>query len=1323
MTCKIDSTRYAYVVDNDGDTKITHDTKRISIAEYLDNEELQEDIKNNKKLLICKHGHILRKYKSNIVRSHFFHEFGHTYSDDIHKHRESEWHMEWKSHFKDTEVTLKNGRRADAIVGTRTLEFQHSHILRDDVKSRSNDHKNCGYNITWIIDCNDNSISVDRLINDVFFIKFKNGEYPCKPENTTWKYESFRDVDYIFLDHDGDIYRINPQYVINCMVYTKNMASKDNFIKSLIDNTNIWNDEDLPQCNIYMRQMGAGCGKTYDSLQLLNADPRFKEKNTFIYLSKMKTAIFNIYREFLDQCKNSDNDGIIGLYNIEKPHKKVIKNKYIIEYINKLTNKECKIVMGTIDAFMWAVGHDLYDGNGSNMFIGIVNSIHKCETGLNKNITFGIDNVRFCKETMIIIDESQDLDCEYIEAIGKIMVATHLDTYIIGDKLQSIWNENNMFTYLESREYPPPIHIERTKGKNIVRRFQNKQFINFVNNIIDFEKFNLEPIEGICGKKTCTIDHDNKEKPWEIFDLPNIDYRRDHTNEDIFKNEDETNRAVDHITGYLDEEISKHHYLPKHFLFIFPFLKKNEFANRLESKLEEYWVKKFNQDGYFTDVVMKDEFWKEEYNRTKYIQYVYLHKSDEGQSINLEESKNATRILSIHASKGMTCTVVFLLGISEETLHFFTNKTDGLQYTSLLHVALTRQELKLYIGLDTKRMDNIVDKFRMSDPVFEKYINNNMNPDYSEICKEFKPKIDFCKIKDCGFEKRFDDINERFGIVDQLKYVNMDKSDSERNIIDWGHHVIRSAMFRYFFMINIYNKEKYDDKYDQFKTIVNKMSKKGVEEYEYSKYYRRLNKIRKSKENMGIVEINKIPLLYFTTHKNNKYYEYKDVIKKIIKNIQEKIKTSMSEHKPKLPEMCPLECIVFWHILEVCESGTYTGITIMDVYNILYCYDMCYVVDESHDQFKCICNKLFSNKTKNTQCYPDIKKSIQTHYDKIIKTNKIYDNYKKYMSSLNEVFKYNINHMLRLCDVCCDKNLSIFNKYWLIAYSKSYVVNIIFKPVISEINFSEIYTKMIYDNYVISSCYGGEENKNCDKFHGKKIINCLLSLNLSNDEPIFFDIYDKFLRENTYIDQVIKNDIVDYFSEKIIIVYKYLSENKRILNEIRGNLRKSYDRCGVLKFMVTFVGNILENIQHNKKNVKKYNSMFSNIELFTDEFKKCIEKYVDELQFDLKDNEISFDVSDMSDSDKVGSGDINVVLDIQDFKALSREICSNVNEKKKNLKDNHKVFSKKVAKHENNTETLKQSIAKPSVRILKTNKDDMNYCHLERNIIPKRKLF
>ena len=63
--------------------------------------------------------------------------------------------------------------------------------------------------------------------------------------------------------------------------------SKEEFINSLKYNIDIWNDYAYRELGkIYINQRGAGCGKTYESIQLKN-DEKFKDKEFFIYLTKM----------------------------------------------------------------------------------------------------------------------------------------------------------------------------------------------------------------------------------------------------------------------------------------------------------------------------------------------------------------------------------------------------------------------------------------------------------------------------------------------------------------------------------------------------------------------------------------------------------------------------------------------------------------------------------------------------------------------------------------------------------------------------------------------------------------------------------------------------------------------------------------------------------------------------------------------------------------------------------------------------------------------------------------------------------------------------
>jgi hypothetical protein len=71
------------------------------------------------------------------------------------------------------------------------------------------------------------------------------------------------------------------------------------------------------------------------------------------------------------------------------------------------------------------------------------------------------------------------------------------------------------------------------------------------------------------------------------------------------------------------------------------------------------WVHHFF--NYLENVLKNNEYWKNKINDNKFYKYVYLHKSDEGKSINLKESENSTIILSIVFSQHSPGTRVFTM--------------------------------------------------------------------------------------------------------------------------------------------------------------------------------------------------------------------------------------------------------------------------------------------------------------------------------------------------------------------------------------------------------------------------------------------------------------------------------------------------------------------------------------------------------------------------------------------------------------------------------------------------------------------------------------
>jgi hypothetical protein len=122
-------------------------------------------------------------------------------------------------------------------------------------------------------------------------------------------------------------------------------------------NKKIIKEEEEKLCSgvgkIYVNQRGAGCGKTYESIQLLQLNNLFAEKDTYIYLTKMHSAKDVIYNEFKEQ----ESDG--KLSNVKLIVDNTEKKQYILNYKIVENNKLITVIIGTIDSFNYAVAADM----------------------------------------------------------------------------------------------------------------------------------------------------------------------------------------------------------------------------------------------------------------------------------------------------------------------------------------------------------------------------------------------------------------------------------------------------------------------------------------------------------------------------------------------------------------------------------------------------------------------------------------------------------------------------------------------------------------------------------------------------------------------------------------------------------------------------------------------------------------------------------------------------------------------------------------------------------------------------------------------------
>jgi hypothetical protein len=1132
--CNINfQSQYAFVTStNPGTNNHIVVERHISIAEYLRDTTLQAEVKSKDKYLVCQNGHVLGKYKSNVRCSHFRHKR----SCDVGGDPMTEWHASWQGCFINTEVEhckLEGNHKkrfADVLVHNNVLEFQHSRISSTEVAERQQDYAAHGRQLNWIVD-GSGSVKIERLEY--------SGTYLVTFTSDFWKYESFMCHDYIYVHLDGDmIVKIHPSCVKSNMIDVRQVLDKETFILSLKENLVVWDDTPLPQCTLYHNQRGAGCGKTYESIQLLSQDTRFRHKSTFIYLTKMHSAKEIIYKEFQDQYKDGK------LMNIEVCDDSSYTGKqYKVSYFNKLTSSECEVIIGTIDSFIYALGNK--ENRHRDFFRGLLESIKGGYNAIGNDggVKYASKTTYLNKRCLVLIDEAQDLDKSYIESIAMIMRNTYVDAYVIGDKLQSIWSENNIYTFLEHNELPYTTTIHNI-GSNVVRRFHHPKFMPFVNSIIDFNKYNLPAISGICDGK-CKYHHEDDKDAILVFE-----------HEPIYSNEPNTNKLellLQRIIIYIKNEVKAYNYLPHNFMFIFPFMKSNTLADALEAKLQSFWIQEFDSKEYQEGVLARSPYWKDKINDGEYYRLAYLHRSDENKPINIKESEYATRLLSIHASKGQGCEVVFLLNLTEASLCRFSRDVGNLVYDSLLHVAVTRQKKSIYVGLQNNN-DDIYERFSAS-----RYVDVvTSNPSLSMVSKTTKLQ----DIVQDALNNKFQEIDSTF-----LQPFGFDKlipeGSKDDSIIDWGHHVIRYNVFFYAFMFKIINTGRCNKSCEskQIFKVLNSVKDLSIKAHLCREYYKSLKDINTlNSQQKPLIEF---PILSFQAKDDSKYYEYRNVLQKFIKRIQLKLQKYLP--KGRLPKLCPLEMTIICHMLDITCNGMYsTVVTMMSLYEVIYVYDKCsHVLEEDHDEYQCMCKKSFCKQghTKLDEgLYEDVKNSIKNHYEVVNAVELLFESFQKIMVTTHEdnsTFVFNIFHPLWFNGDTED--FKINHSVEFIAHSDKHVVYFIIKPNLNKLNINDVLLESLFSKWLIGNCTA--DTNNYERYNDKKVLVCIFAFNASS--PIIFDpLQCNNEKITVYVEECLRAKYLAV-NKKVIELYEHCSHTRpKTKNSIQCMLEKveEYDK-------------------------------------------------------------------------------------------------------------------------------------------------------------------
>jgi len=1113
------------------------------ISEYcytennLEPMHINDYIKNNEHNIKCYNGHELILCNGKIRKPYFRHKN----NEDTGGSPMTNWHCEWQSHFPITEklypkkIGQIKERWADVVLNNnKILEVQHSKYEKEEIDNRMEDYKLHDVEIIWLIDGNTGI--------DIKLLEYSNRVYLEFTEY--WKYESFKSYSFIFIDINQKIYKINPDKVKSRMIDIENGKTKEEFINSLKNDTDIWDNIEPEQCNLFIKQQGAGNGKTYGIIKMLEDIDKSHYTN-FIYITKQHSAKHIIKSEFENQKHNFQN-----LINIEIKEE---NKKYIIKYFNKISNKTCQIIISTIDSFTYSISnkkHTHYD-----MFEGLIYEIinEYITTDLNGGFKFGGINTKLNKECLLVIDEFQDPPEHYAKAIIQIMRNKYIDVFIVGDKLQSIKNETNSFTYFLENE----IHLIKTiklEPTNICRRFIHPKLIKFVNFMIPFKDYNLPeivPYDSYGG---------DENEPIVFFEGKFIDSinQNEETEKEIVK-------EIEKIMKYYENEVNIYNRLPEDFLIVTLFTQKNPLVDALQLAINIFW---------------NDKNSNENINIDNYYRYAIFHKSEEGSSIDLSESDKSTRIVSCHSSKGDGRPVVFLIGFNESAIKKYSGNIN-LVYNSIFHVAITRMKEKLYIMYQNNHDDISI---KINDYIFKN----------EPISKENMPEP-IIKDNSIKYDDIINDSKEQSYkffydyIIINAEIEKIIENNTRKKIIDMSNHSIRfSALYVNILLEILYNEIRNKSYFlkQQIKAVLHKVVDSLPVKIDYLKeYYNLLTD--KTKLVFPIIKI---------SNKGKDYIKYFQIIYEIIIEVQKKVSDILKGNQNIL---CPLECIILHYMIEISDNKQYSNININDIYDIIYLYDNTFTNETIIGHEKCLCKKHFNNpiiiQVKNKKI-DEIKLYLLNHFEKIEDIKNIMKLFHIKYPKINWL----INHILHYEG---NDNFNIHKKFNLIGYDDEHVIISYIKPQFNSLNYNEIIVNSIFDTHFINNVKKYKNGKITDnylKFNNKKVITCIFTLDQT--EPYYIEWDNSLINSSDIIKKRMYNIITDKCkteSYKLYYFYKYwrvhcpddfkkASKFIGFLNEKLDEIKNQFFNDKYLpKYIFKFISYIEVEMSREKKNKDK----------------------------------------------------------------------------------------------------------------------------------------
>ena len=820
-------------------------------------------------------------------------------------------------------------------------------------------------------------------------------------------------------------------------------------------------------------QRCAGGGKSWEAIQRI---PERVDVNRFIYLSKTHGAKDNLLEKYNFQLESGDLGAReVGVKDEGKRYRRFVSQGEDDEIT-------CVLEIATVDSFMFSAGRQYGCTLGSvvidaNPFVTLATNIVRAASSQGDGAPppdLSIYHARVTRKTLVIIDEAQDLDPAYLEALVALMRVGQFDAMCIGDGLQSIGLPVNIMTVLQCGQGDlearyPGIRVEAERKPAVSWRFQRPQMIQILNRIFApaYDKFGVERFTGIAD-------------PRKIFSspLPAVtilqDTREKKADTDI------TLKFIDKmlVVNIKKEIDSNGHCFPNDFMIVTPFVNCDDTVSMIHERLTEFWASQFQKPEFRERVIRREKeeggtYWTSSLtdaglDGSIFRPTVCLHQSANG-TIDINESVQQTRIMSIHAAKGLDANVVFAIGLSDRAFTCWDPEFDGRVHWSLFYVALTRAKRSLYIAHNANpgRMVGRACTFLQCDADYDliSLLKGSCVSSTIRLASLARYLPDAVTAHEatrstCGggvHRNSISELTKRF--EETVRHTDARRSSG---IVEWGDHCMRRAAFQY----NIYSEMyRHLQRAKRGQLGVHAAHIENIRQVtpikDTREYRKKLKQMQKNKFRGGF--------WFITTRESHQFSCVFSAIQGAILRIAKKFR------RRHFPPLCPLETLVFMHIYKTLLDGEHIcEFTCHQVNKVVY--DLIRTPCSKDDRHKKIYNCTCHRFAKPTPGRPT---KLFMHYGILMgHSERIVGALLRHIVSVEtppegkpeEAVGYTAIRMTTSWNFSIESDgYEIYNKHQLVLYTPNRTYLIYITPQATTFNMCDLYLMSLASSYMLKS--------------------------------------------------------------------------------------------------------------------------------------------------------------------------------------------------------------------------------------------------------------